>query len=174
MYDAKTLSRFHSKYIPEPNSGCWLWDAGMFPDGYGVFGPKPGQALRAHRVSYEIHVGPIPDGLHVLHKCDVRGCVNPQHLFLGTNDDNVADKVSKRRQACGSAHAERVRETTTRGEAHHASKLTDAQVEEVRAAVDGGETCASVARRYGVSRTGISAIARGVTRGAHVKELPHG
>lgn len=87
--------RFHDKYIPEPNSGCWLWIANANRTGYGCLSDSK-QRL-AHRISWEIHRGPIPEGLYVLHKCDVPICVNPEHLFLGTHQDNMDDMVRKGR-----------------------------------------------------------------------------
>lgn len=87
--------------MPEPNSGCQLWLASVNDKGYGHFyyGSTRG---KAHRASWVAEHGPIPDGLHVLHKCDVPSCINPDHLFLGTHDDNMADMVAKERYARGS------------------------------------------------------------------------
>jgi hypothetical protein len=92
--------RFESKYYPEPNSGCWLWDAHCAKNGYGLIGGggTGGGMKLAHRVSYELYVGPIPDGMNVLHKCDTPCCVNPDHLRLGTLSDNMQDMIDKRRQ----------------------------------------------------------------------------
>ena len=96
MYiDDKTKRRFESKYIPEPNSGCWLWTGSLVGWGYGRFASK--HRTNAHRMSYMIYCEPIPDNMLVCHKCDVPSCVNPDHLFLGTTIDNINDKVRKGR-----------------------------------------------------------------------------
>ncbi len=88
---------FEHKYLAEPNSGCWIWTSGWDKAGYGH---STGN-VRAHRLSWEIHVGDVPSGMLVCHKCDTPCCVNPNHLFLGTPQDNMSDKVSKGRQASG-------------------------------------------------------------------------
>lgn len=98
------LERFEDKFIPEPNSGCWLWMGAITRGGYGHIRKRVNNVnkmTRAHRVSYELYKGPIPEGLQVLHTCDNPICVNPNHLFLGTNQDNVDDKVSKDRHSFG-------------------------------------------------------------------------
>jgi hypothetical protein len=88
--------RFEDKVSIEPNSGCWLWTGSLNDTGYGQLwvGSK---STRAHRLSYELHVGPIPEGMHVCHHCDNPPCCNPNHLFVGSHTDNMADKIKKGR-----------------------------------------------------------------------------
>lgn len=97
------MERFMDYVFPEPNSGCWLWSGGWTSSGYGIFG-WPGHTNRAHKAIWEILFGPVSRGLVVRHKCDVRCCVNPQHLILGTSADNSADMVSRGRAATGIRH----------------------------------------------------------------------
>lgn len=78
-------------------AGCWVWTGSKIPTGYGKLSIH-NKKVAAHRLSWALHNGPIPAGLHVLHRCDNPPCVNPEHLFLGTDGDNAADKVSKGRQ----------------------------------------------------------------------------
>ena len=87
--------RFREKYIKLSKDKCWLWTACTFR-GYGRI-RDGGKFALAHRVSWEIHKGPIPEGMGVCHKCDVPGCVNPDHLFLGTQKDNMSDAREKGR-----------------------------------------------------------------------------
>lgn len=115
--------RFNEKHTPEPNSGCWIWTAAVGSWGYGRLevGVKETGfwAEPAHRVSYQIHRGKIPEGLHVLHKCDTPLCVNPDHLFVGTPRMNTADMVAKGRHAHGDRHWTRNRpEDMPRGDSH--------------------------------------------------------
>src|SRR6185369_11378251 len=105
---AEVIQRFFSHVnkdgpapVHQPKLGpCWIWTAGT-SRGYGQFSRSHKVKVPAHRVSWVIHNGPIPDGLFVLHRCDRPECVRPDHLFLGTGDDNMADMVSKGRQAAG-------------------------------------------------------------------------
>jgi len=152
--------RFFSKVEMDPNGGCWLWSGCHHYKGYGLFNFAGVRKMRgedrAHRSSWIIHNGPIPEGKWVLHKCDVRACVNPDHLFLGDNDSNVADRVAKGRS------------WRAQGVKHHNATLTDEQVRDIRSRLGPWGAGIALAREYGVSKGIISAIKRGRSW-AHVK-----
>lgn len=81
----------------QKSAGCWVWTASSYPNGYGMFSPSAGELTGAHRFSYRLHFGPIPRRKKVLHTCDNRPCVRPDHLFLGTTRDNLLDAIRKGR-----------------------------------------------------------------------------
>lgn len=87
--------RFRDKWLPHPKTGCWTWIASTV-SGYGSIGVE-GKTEKAHRVSWRLHEGKIPDGIKVLHSCDNTRCVNPDHLFLGTQKENIYDMMAKGR-----------------------------------------------------------------------------
>lgn len=87
--------RFVEKF--KESNGCWEWQAKISPYGYGQFAIAPGNVQQAHRFAYELFVGPIPKGLCVLHDCDNRKCVNPAHLWVGTQAQNIHDMMKKGR-----------------------------------------------------------------------------
>lgn len=132
--------------VVRPELGrCWEWTGAKKEQGYGVMGrgSRKDGLIRATHVSWEIHNGPIPDGMWLLHRCDHPPCSNPGHLFLGTQQENCDDMVAKRRHA--------------HGETSYA-KLTTEQVKEIAASV-GPET--NVAAAYGISRSMVGYIRRG-------------
>jgi hypothetical protein len=104
MFDQKVIDRFNSKYSKQPDTGCWEWTAGLDRYGYGIF--TVAGFKFAHRISYEIHNGVEPAGKLVCHTCDNRKCVNPAHLYLGTNKDNMQDMVKKNRSTKGRPKSE--------------------------------------------------------------------
>lgn len=116
--DNSTLpQRFWNKVIKA--EGCWLWSGAKNRKGYGVIGTTAGMSL-AHRVSLELSGIPVPYAKHVLHRCDTPGCVNPGHLFIGTNLDNVRDRESKQRG------------NQVHGVANGRAKVSDAEVKAIR------------------------------------------
>jgi HNH endonuclease len=92
--------RFEEKCIPEPNSGCWLWTGAVNIKGYGQIKINK-KTQSAYRISYELYKGTIPPNMHIRHKCDNPLCVNPDHLILGTHNDNMQDMISRNRSAKG-------------------------------------------------------------------------
>jgi len=136
---------FEGKYIPEPNSGCWIWTACVDIGGYGRFGVD-GSNRKAHRVSWELYRHPIPDGLCALHRCDNRLCVNPDHLFLGTHADNAADRDAKGRLG------------DRAGSANNRTNLTD---DDVRAIRSDNRKLKEIAPDYGLQIAAVSKIKTG-------------
>jgi hypothetical protein len=117
--------RFAEKWTPEPNTGCWLWLGSVNVTGYGRFGIRSGEVEFAHRASWRLYRGEIPLGIFVCHHCDVRICVNPDHLFLGTDLDNMRDAARKGRIKIPS-------ESYCSDERHQVAVLTNIQVAEIR------------------------------------------
>lgn len=128
----------------EKTDACWLWTGAKNKDGYGQLFVD-GIAKSTHRISWEVHHGAIPDGLHVLHKCDNPPCVNPDHLFLGTNQDNVVDRESKGRNFV----------SRNVGISNPSAKITQANADEIR---DSNLTQKELAAKFGVSISLVSAI----------------
>lgn len=110
MSKANTVSgAFFSSFEPEPNSGCWLWTGPDNGKGYGricAMRETGKQSIYAHHASWLLHRGEIPPGKVIRHKCDVTCCVNPDHLEIGTQGENVQDRQKRMRQAWGVRHAD--------------------------------------------------------------------
>lgn len=143
-YDSKTIARFWSKV--DKSGDCWEWAAGRGSFGYGRFRAL-GKTDYAHRVSYGLEYGEIPDGMCVLHKCDNPPCVNPAHIFLGTKADNMADRDAKGRNVKGGNHGQ--------------SKLTEEDIPRIRDMLRMGCTQADIAGWFGVHQVTISKINTG-------------
>lgn len=141
---ASLLERLTAKICINTKTGCWEWTASKHRDGYGQIWVN-GTMRKAHRASYELHFGPIQDGMNICHRCDNRACINPDHLFSGAPADNSSDMTAKGRQA--------------RGINHPRAKLSEADVIAIRAAV--GVTQQDLAAQYGVYQQLISYIRSG-------------
>ncbi|MHB8273075.1 HNH endonuclease [Bradyrhizobium sp.] len=178
------IDRFEQKFIPEPNSGCWLWTAATDEHGYGRFriGSKIDGTRRtaiAPRVSWSIYKGKIPEATNVLHSCDNPYCVNPDHLFLGTQNDNMKDCSAKGRTSKGDRHSliQKSHIPTGKdhwrygqpgnnpGEKHWAARLSADDVRAIRA---DARTCEQIAKEYQVSFQQVARI-KNRERWAHVK-----
>lgn len=136
--------------IPCPASGCHLWMGKLSRNGYGALRLPQTQHGRAHRASWEVHRGPVPKGLYVLHKCDVRSCINPDHLWVGTNAENNADMWRKGR---GSPPPTGHRSNFT---------LTPDLVREIRRSPESKRV---IAKRLGVGASTIGDVRTGATWG---------
>jgi hypothetical protein len=144
MHKRTLEERFWIKVKKAGPDDCWFWQTSCDSSGYGQISDGVRRNKIAHRVSWELEYGPIPEGLSMLHKCDVPTCCNPNHLFLGTTQDNMTDKVSKGREAKGSQHGK--------------SKLIAEDIRKIRARYAGGKTTyRELGELFGVS---ISAIAK--------------
>jgi len=134
------IDRFNEKFEPVTESGCWIWTAFVNEWGYGSISVNK-RMRYAHRISYELKNGKIPDGMLVLHRCDTPCCVNPDHLFLGSNKDNINDMMAKGRHRSG-AHTE----------SGNLKKLTKDDAESIR---NSGMKTTELADNYRVSRATI-------------------
>lgn len=161
----RMLERFEDSYISEPTSGCYLWIAGAsFLNGYlktWFFASDLGKKETATRTAWRLNQGPIPEGAHVLHKCDVSICVNVHHLYLGDNERNVRDREERNRGwKLRIAHMKEVRKLIRPrfGEQHSQARLTWDDITEIRSSTEQG--CV-LADRFNVCRPHISGIRSG-------------
>ena len=151
------VDRFWSKVDRCEPDQCWEWKAAKDIAGYGRLN-RFGRPELSHRVSYQLHHGPIPEGLHVLHSCDNPGCVNPAHLHLGTNTDNIREKMERGR--CSRSGG--LPPGSCGGETNHKSKLTNEQAIQIRIRyAAGGVSQKQLGDEFGVSRGVISSIING-------------
>jgi len=154
--------RFRAKFDVGLPDECWEWQSAR-SNGYGLLGNWPKSGIYAHRLAYELEHGPIPAGLFVCHDCDNPPCVNPAHLFLGTQADNLADMATKGRSAIGDRNGSRTHpERVPRGERHPQAKLTSQEAGEIRSLALAGWLQQDIADAYGVTFSLVSQIKRGV------------
>lgn len=170
---------FEASYVANPTTGCYEWMGTRSGNGYGQFGKRN---LGAHRWSYARYVGPIPESMFVLHRCDVRQCVRPEHLFLGTHQDNMDDKVAKGRQSRTGAHSparglangrhasaaswsperhgwKTHPESRPRGERNGNARLTASDVVEIRRRRAAGERLVDIGESFGISFATVWGVA---------------
>lgn len=148
----KQRAYFFDCYEVNLETGCWIWKPkARHQFGYGLasigsYTDGTHRQVTAHRLSYELHRGPVPDGLLVCHRCDVPDCVSPDHLYAGTYCDNMRDAAERDR-------CHRFRHP--KGEAHCRAKLSDKDVDDIRASREKNKV---LAQRYGVTKEYISRV----------------
>jgi hypothetical protein len=158
------------EHVPELGR-CWVWTAATNWKGYGFLSRRTGEqrSTLAHRISWELAVGPIPEGLNVLHKCDRPSCCRPEHLFLGTLADNNRDMTAKGRHAKsghpgfkrGDEHwARKTPDSVARGESSGGALITDETVRTIRNMAENGVQQKFIANKLGVSKYIVSRVVR--------------
>lgn len=151
--------------VQEHLGPCWLWKRGLMSGGYGCYAVRR-RSAGAHRIAFILIRGHIPHGMQVLHACDIRSCVAPHHLFIGTQRDNVLDMCRKGRQAKGDSSGARIHkdrmargdrhgsvthpERIVRGERHWKAKLTERNVSDIRSMYNTGYSARVLAIQFGV------------------------
>ena len=161
----------------EKVDGCWIWTGKIGKNGYGSFahiinGHK--KFVLAHRMSYETFIGEIPKGLNVCHKCDNRKCVNPDHLWIGSQEENIhdAEKKGRMKRTTGYKHTEenKARFKLRRGEKAHKVKLKEKQVIRIKKMLKSNLTIREISEKFNVSATCISSIKQGINW-KHLNEI---
>ena len=146
-------ARFWAKVNVRGPDDCWEWTAqARHNGGYGKMSAGRGIILRAHRLSWNLHHGPIPDGMCICHRCDNPSCCNPAHLFLGTHLENVHDMWAKDRGRAPPVQS---------GETHPMATIPDSELPAIRVSK---ETHSALGRKYGVSHQTIRRIRKGISR----------
>lgn len=156
-----TISERFWKLVLIHQDNCWIWIGRFLPNGYGVFSlPHKKGGEKAHRLSYSLTKGSIPNGIFVCHHCDNKACVNPDHLFLGTQKENIEDSVKKGRMHLGINHGlHKHPERAARGEINGNAKLITGQVREIRNIwKKQRESYSMIATQFGVSKSLIHLI----------------
>jgi len=176
-----TEQRFWSKIDKQPGLGpkgdCWHWMAARTKFGHGVFTEPPRRYIQSHRFMWKLKHGSIPEGAHILHRCDNPRCVKPDHLFIGDAIENMKDRMRKGRYATGKnawspnnldkvargeRHGSRTHpEKVARGERNGNSKLDADKVDWIRSEIKRGRTHRSIAEEIGVHRATVTSVNRG-------------
>lgn len=175
----KTIAtRFWEHVDKKSDIECWLWKGSFNEHGYGQLfvgtvqsqnGKVAQKHAPAHRISYQLFNGTIPRGLFVLHRCDTPSCVNPKHLFIGTQLDNMKDASNKGRMSCGDKHyAHTHPELLARGEKHGSSKLREQDIIKIRELAASGIKQSEIASLYSIGQYEVSRIVSR-KRWCHVK-----
>lgn len=145
MYAEEVVRRMEKRTKHKGPDDCWLWVSTLDSSGYGMLKVN-GRYQKAHRLAYEIRHQKKLGNLFCLHHCDTPACVNPKHLYAGTHEDNMRDKMER---------------NPPRGSNNGNAKLTDADIVQIRKRLAKGETGAAIARDYGMTRQAINQIRRG-------------
>lgn len=159
------VDRFESKI--DKTNDCWLWTAGGQPIGYGIFWAN-GRNNYAHHVSYRIYKGEIPKGIWVLHTCDNKACVNPDHLYLGTHSDNTKDAVERKRMASGDRHGSKTKPFDRSFTNTATAKLSKDDCVEILTSFKSGTSYADIMKRYSIHS---ATVYRAKRRAALINEL---
>ena len=142
------IKRFWSKVDIKSEDECWTWKDSTVPRGYGHISIES-RPYYAHRISYCISYGDIPDGLLICHKCNNRSCVNPKHLYAGTSKDNIRDSIN------AGTFSEFPH---FRGDNSPTSKLTSIQVLQIRDLIDAGVRHKDIAKQFNIGRSTVTGI----------------
>lgn len=160
MQESIANEKLWRKIKINPVTDCWEWQGAYSSGKYGCIRRK-GKTMRTHRLFFEIFKGAIPKGLYILHTCDNTKCCNPEHLYAGTQLDNMSDmdKRGRRNPPRGDRNAMRI--NSLKGEKNGRSKLKEADISQIRRLLSEGKTKSLIAKMFGVSRMPITGIANG-------------